>query len=810
LSVGLAPVDPVMTAPSGAAFEAAACRHCGLAVAPGQSFCCAGCQAAFEVIHGLGLGRYYQRRSLDPQAPALRPDADAPAMDFSAFVKDHGDGTESLHLMVDGLQCAACVWLIEAVLAQEPGVVSARLNMTTRRLALVWRSAETSAAHLAQAVMRLGYRLAPFDAERLDSATGARERELLRAMAVAGFAAGNVMLLSVSIWAGHVEGMGPATRTFLHWISALIALPAVAYAGRPFFRSAVGALRVRRVNMDVPISLGILLAAGMSLQQTWAGADHAYFDSAVTLLFFLLVGRYLDSRVRSRARSVIEHLLHLSGRAVTVVLPSGEHRSLAPSRVEIGARVLVAAGERVGVDGLVRDGRSQLDTALIDGESTPKPAAPGTRVFAGTLNLASPLQVEVTAVGDGTLLAEIVRLVEAGECARGRHVALADRVARFYAPVVHSAALLTFLGWWLGAGAPWQDSLLTAIAVLIITCPCALALAVPVVQVVASGRLLKRGILVKSGTAFERLAEADTIVFDKTGTLTEGTPELLDLDPIEDADIALAAGLALQSRHPLARALVRAAAARAVAPIAVNGVVEVAGRGLEAPTPAGPIRLGSREFCGESQVRDKEGGPELWLRRPDGKSVRFAFADRAREDAAGVIAVLRRQGYAITLLSGDREPAVAAIARQLAIEDWRAGCDPAGKLARLQALADQGRRVLMVGDGLNDAPALAGAHVAMSPAQAADVSRTAADVVFQGSRLSPVVDTLWVARRAQALVRQNLALAFLYNLVTVPLAVAGLVTPLVAAISMSASSLVVIVNALRLGRGRLAWTSSSG
>ncbi len=789
--------------------EAGGCRHCGLPVpagaAGGPRFCCSGCAAAFDLINGFGLDGYYRRRVLSPDVRPPKPDEDAPAVDPRAYVRDAGEGVHALSLLIEGLHCAACVWLVEAVLARTPGVVAARVNMTTRRLAVSWRAEETDATAIIAAIAALGYRVVPFDPALADSAGRERERELLRAMAVAGFAAGNVMLLSVAIWAGHVEGMGPATRTLLHWISALIALPAIAWAGRPFFRSAATALKARRLNMDVPISLAVLLAAGVSLHETMRGGPHAYFDSAVGLLFFLLIGRFLDQRARGRARSAAAHLLALAGVAVTVIEADGRRRVLPPTAVRPGMRVAVAAGDRIAVDGRVTVGTSDVDTSLIDGETVPTPVAAGARVFAGTLNLSGPLMLEVAAVGDDTLLAEIARLMEAAEGARGRHVAIADRISRMYAPVVHSLAAITFVGWWTIGGIAWQAALLNAIAVLIITCPCALALAVPTVQVVASGRLLRRGILLKSATALERLAEIDMVVFDKTGTLTEGRPELLATDGDDAAALAAAATLAGASRHPLARALMREAERQGIAVAAESAasVREVPGAGLERATPAGVERLGSRDFCGvaDDDRGDAAAGPELWFARPGRPAVRFRFADRPRDDAAAVVHRLADQGIPTAILSGDRAPAVAAAAAATGIDTWQARADPATKVRRLEALAAAGHRVLMVGDGLNDAPALAAAHASMSPSTAVDLSQTAADVVFQGARLAPVAETLGIARRAGRLVRQNFAVTFVYNALTIPLAVAGFVTPLIAAIAMSASSVVVISNALRLNRG---------
>ncbi len=783
------------------------CRHCGqevTAVADSAvvasdgtgPFCCSGCAAAYDLVRGLGLGRYYDRRSVDPAARPLRPEDGAATLDYSAHARDDADGAQCLHLMVDGLQCAACVWLIETAVGQQPGVVQARLNMTTRRLILRWNPAETDANRVVGTVAQLGYRVVPFDPDQLGGAQAKTERELLRAMAVAGFAMGNVMLLSVSVWAGHSQGMGTATRDLMHWISALICMPAIAYALRPFARSAFGALRRGRTNMDVPVTIGVLLATGMSLFETINSGPHAYFDGAVMLLFFLLIGRYLDQRARGRARSAAEQLLGLRANAVTILRDDGTSAVVPPEQVSPGTVILVATGERIPVDGRVVDGVSDLDTALITGESVPGSVRPGDQVFAGMLNLTAPLRLTVTAVGEGTLLAEIVRLMEVAEQGRAKYVAVADRVSRLYAPVVHVTALTTFLSWLLLGGVAWQVALMNAVAVLIITCPCALALAVPVVQVIASGRLMRQGTLLKTATALERLADIDTVVFDKTGTLTEGHP-VPQLDGVADDDLRLAAAMAATSRHPLARAL---AAALPGVPVA-SGVREIPGAGLEMDGAGGVIRLGSRRFTGAPEETQDAEGPELWLARPGVAPVRILFLDALRPDAVAVVAALRARGLEVRLLSGDRHGAVAAVAARLGISEWRAGQTPADKTAALADLTGQGRRVLMVGDGLNDAPALAAASVSMSPSTAVDVSQTAADVVFQGRMLRPIVESVEVARRSGRLVKQNFAIALLYNLCAVPLAMAGLLTPLLAALAMSSSSLIVILNALRLARG---------
>ena len=774
-----------------------ACAHCGAVTTlpVDKEFCCIGCAAAYRLIHELGFQQFYERRAIDPAAQSIQP-SNAPALDYAPFVVTGKQGTSTLHLMVDGITCAACVWLIESVLAREPAVLDGRVNFTTHRLTLRWKGPASDAARYVGLVSTLGFRTMPFNPRQLEDAGAGLEREMLRALAVAGFAAGNIMLLSVSVWSGHVEGMGQATRDLMHWLSALIALPTIAYAGRPFFRSAITALRAGRTNMDVPISIGVTLAAAMSLFETIHSGTHAYFDSAVTLLFFLLIGRYLDMRARGRARAAVAHLLSLGTAPVTVVQDDGSTALRFPSDVKPGETVLCAAGERIAVDGRVMQGCSDLDTSLVTGETVPTAAKDGTAVFAGMINLTAPLRIRVSASGEGTLLAEIVRLMEAAERGRAGFVALADRVARLYAPVVHILAAATFVGWFGFGGIGWQAALLNAVAVLIITCPCALALAVPVVQVVASVRLSRQGILLKSATALEKLSQVDTVIFDKTGTLTLGQLALENREHVDAADLRLAAAMAQSSRHPLARALVQACPDAA----AMSGVVEHPGSGLSAAGAEGETRLGSRAFCGVPEC-DDAAGPELWLRRPGEAAVRFAFTDTMREDAAAVVRALKEAGLRIELVSGDRAAVVETVACAAGIDSWKAGCDPAAKCAYLESLRGAGRRVLMAGDGLNDAPALAAAHVSISPATAADISQTVADVVFQGRRLEPVVEVLRTARRGERLIVQNLGLAILYNIGAVPLAMAGYVTPLLAAAAMSSSSLLVIFNALRLGRG---------
>ena len=747
----------------------------------GGRFCCPGCHAAFDTIQAMGLGSYYER------CIAERPPRPEPGdrFDLSRFIVTRPDGARELVLAVDGLRCGACVWLIESVLGREANVIIGRVNMTSRRLKLVWNGSASDADRLAGRIESLGYRLVPFDPKALAAARDGTERAMIRALAVAGFAAINVMLMSIGIWAGEASGllvgMGPATRDLLHYVSAVIALPAVAYAGAPFFRSAIGALRHGRANMDVPISIGLVMVTGLSLQQTMTHGHDAYFDSAVMLLFFLLVGRVLDHRARGQMRAAAELLLMLRSADVNVLMPDGTVAPRQPRALAIGDRVLVGMGERIGIDGVVEQGCSAVDTSLVTGESLPVTVSEHDQVFAGTMNLGTPLTIRVTAAEDATLLAECARLIEASETRRSRFVVLADRVARRYAPAVHLTALAAFLGWYLWGGASLAQALLTACAVLIVTCPCALALAVPAVQVIATAKLFRLGILLKSGTALERLAEADTVVFDKTGTLTEPALALI-LDGIDPGTLRAAAMLAAHSRHPLARALCAAA-----------GPVPAAADAREHPglgVLAGDSRLGSAAFIGCAAGE----GTELWFSRPLNTPVRFTFAERPRADAAETIARLKQMGLRVKLLSGDRPESVAAIAAPLGIDEWEAACSPVEKVARLRAM---GGKVLMVGDGLNDGPCLAEAYVSASPATAADITQTIADAVFQGAGLGAIAELIATARRARGLMRGNIGLAAVYNLLMVPLAVSGLVTPWLAAAAMSASSLLVISNSFR-------------
>ncbi len=708
---------------------------------------------------------------------------------------------QTVTLAVENMVCGGCMRKVETGLAAVPGVISARANLSAKRATVVFSEPqEDGAGKLIDALGAIGFRAAELAPEATESGQD-NSRYFLTRLAVAGFAAANIMMFSVSVWAG--SSADASTHELFHWISAVIAIPAVAYAGQPFFRSAWEALKRWRVNMDVPISLAILLATAMSLLQTIKGSEQVYFDAAVTLLFFLLIGRYLDQRVRVRARGAAENLLSLKAQWAYVIGQDGSVERLPSRLVEPGMRLAVAAGERFAADGVIVHGTTSIDESLITGETLPREVQANATVYAGAVNLGAPVEMEARAGEADTLLAQIARLMETAEQARGKYVRLADRAAQLYAPAVHAFAALSFIGWMI-AGAGWEYSLLIAIAVLIITCPCALALAVPAVQVAASARLFDRGILLKAADGLERLADVDTVVFDKTGTLTAGVPSLANGAGIADADLNAAAALASSSRHPYAQAVVAGAKARFGSVQAISGIEETPGAGLRRVSDAGEERLGSASWCGVSQ--EKAGAASLWYVRPGAKPVAFRFEDKLREDAAETISLLKGADYEILLLSGDREEAVKTAALAAGIEDWHATLKPQEKIERIEALKAQGRHVLMVGDGLNDAPALAAAHASLSPSTAADVSQTASDAVFQGSKLKPLIELLATARKTRTMAFQNFAIAAGYNMLFIPLAMAGMVTPLIAAIAMSTSSIIVTVNALRLRTAKLELT----
>lgn len=689
---------------------------------------------------------------------------------------------EDSRFVVPGMRCAGCISKIERGLAKVPGVVTARVNFSTKQVAISHEPA-LGGDTLLSAIEKLG-----FEAQLLADNPLAEDRgdtkRLLRALAVAGFGMMNIMLLSVSVWSG---AMG-VTKDLFHWLSALIAIPVIAYSGRPFFASAAMALRYMRTNMDVPISIGILLATGLSLYETATGGAHAYFDGAVMLIFFLLTGRVLDGMMKDRAREGISALLKQTAPGAMIVQDDGTTRWTKVDEILPDMIMHVAAGENLAADGIVTKGRSGFDISMLTGESDPQMRGEGEQVLAGTLNLTAPVNVRVTAAGQDTSISDIARLMDEAGQHRSFYIRISDRASRYYAPAVHSLALLSFVGWMI-AGAGWHQSLLIAVAVLIITCPCALGLAVPAAQVVASGALMRQGVMVKDGSALERLAQADRVIFDKTGTLTMGAALPENLDSLSPEQQAVVLTLAQSSRHPVSQALRKALVQEDILPLSdIENISEVPGEGIAGVWQGKSVRLG----------RAEKGAQQITTALTIGDDRQIIYLnDELRPDARLAVDLFKKMGLPASILSGDKIEAVAPVARELGITA-QASARPEDKVEAITRLTQSGSSVLMVGDGLNDGPALAAAYVSIAPGSASDVGQQAADAVFTSDSLLPTAIAVKVARRTMKNVRQNFALAIGYNILAVPLAIAGMVTPLIAAIAMSMSSLIVVGNALRL------------
>jgi len=713
------------------------------------------------------------------------------------------------HFVVEGLHCPKCIREIEGTLGENDKIKNARVNLSTQRLAVEWKEAVEdtlqNSEEVISALEKIGFKAFPFKTTNAQLEGDKVGKSLLKAMAVAGFAAANVMLLSVAFWDG--GEMNESTRSLMHWVSALIVLPAATYAGMPFYKSAWNALKGRRLNMDVPISLAVILTCGMSLFQTYLKATETYYDAAVMLLFFLLIGRFLDQKMRNHARSVAHNLMSYKESKATLLHEDGHTEEIATEMLVPNQIIQVIPGGKIPADGTVISGMSDIDTSLVTGETVPQKAEKDTEVFAGTINVNGTLNIKITSTTGNTLLDEIIELMETAEQGRAKYVRLADRAASIYAPLVHFLAAATFLGWLLFSNVGWQGSLINAIAVLIITCPCALGLAVPVVQVVASSRLFKSGILVKAADGLERLAEVDTVIFDKTGTLTLGQPELANADDenVTPFNLELAAKLAKTSSHPLCRALIVACHDRDIPTIATESEIhEEPGMGLKATVNNITVKLGNREWCGINQnYLPNNRYSELWLKAEGAKPVLFCFKDRMREDALDVVHWFLRRQLKVILLSGDRKDVVDEAAEELGLSRYKYECKPQEKIEIIERIKASGDKVLMIGDGINDAPALSAANVSISPSTAAEVSQNAADFIFQSQKLDSVVRAYQVSLNSRKLVFINFALAAIYNMIAVPFAAAGLLTPLIAAIAMSLSSIVVTANALRLNFQKL-------
>ncbi len=808
----------------GAAAEAArACFHCGLRVrnvafpvvvdGTQRETCCRGCQAVAQTIADNGLGAYHRNRSALPAVPDLSAGQDFAVYDLPVvqrtLVRDRQTGNHEREaaLLLEGVTCAACVWLIEQRLERLPGVTGASANYAARRLRVSWDERETRLSAILAAIRNLGYAAQPYDTARSDDALRAERRKLLWRVFVSGFAMMQVMMYAVPAY------MGDTTITadldaLLRVASLCLTVPVVTWAAMPFYVGAWRQLRGGQVGMDVPISVGILLAFGASLYATASQAGAVYYDSVSMFVFLLLGARLLELSARTRAAAAQDELVKLApalAEKLDSFPASREPHSIASALLSAGDVVLVRPGAVVPADGVVVEGRSALDESLITGESRAVPKTAGDRLVGGARNKHSPLIMRVERVGAETVLSGIVQLMDRAQGERPRVAQSADRAARYFVAVLLALSVLAGTGWYV---VDPSRALWIAVAVLVVSCPCALSLATPVALTAATGALHRSGVLVARGHALEALAQATHFVFDKTGTLTTGTMTLVDVVPLgaegRETCLAYAAALERGSEHAIGRALV--AAAEGVRSRQAIQVSNVQGQGIEGMLDGARMRIGTPAFVsalnGAPLPAELGSVPEdvsvAALGDEHGWFALFTFSETLRSDAKKLVQELVASGKQVVLLSGDREDRVRRIARELGIDMIRAAATPAAKVDYVRALQARGAVVAMTGDGVNDAPVLAQSHVSIAVCGGTDLAQLNADVILMRDQLSLVQHARKTAQRAMRVIRENIAWALIYNSAAVPLALAGYVTPLVAAAGMSLSSLAVVLNALRL------------
>ncbi|MDQ6987175.1 MAG: heavy metal translocating P-type ATPase [Mariprofundaceae bacterium] len=821
--------DGTLVTPSGC-LSGTSCHHCGLPtggatacrgmVADAEyAFCCGGCLSVCQAIHDAGLDGFYAR--VKQREAELEPPPDMPSdmdqYDLDEVQQDmilqHANGRREALLLVEGIHCAACIWLIEKGLKALPGIEFAEVNLARQRLRVVWKEGQVQLSAIMQRLAALGYAALPYNQESAEGQQKRQNRSLLFRMGFAAFGAMNIMWISIALYAGAFSSISAEYRNFFHWVSFVIATPVLLYSGGPFLTSAWRGLIRLRLSMDLPIAIGALVTFAYSLWQTINHGEHVYFDTVVTFLFVILVGRYLEALARRNASSASLRLMELQPRMATRLTADGEQR-VAIRKLVAGDRVLVRAGDKLPVDGEVAEGESHLDESMLTGESMPVHKKTGDVVAAGTVNLDAPLVVVVRQTGSGTTLARIIHLVEAAQGSKARVQRLADQIVPWFVAVTLGLAALTFAYW---IDQDINTALLAAAAVLIITCPCALGLATPMAIAVSSGVGARAGVLVRNGEALERLSAIDHVVFDKTGTLTEGRMRVIECTSISehmDSDdvLQLAAAIERHFPHPLSRAITDEAERRKLKFLSATGLQAVPGMGVSGDVQGKSLCLGNARLLAENGISlaadqqrvrqhiEADMGICVWL-AVDGRLSGFIhLQDKLRDGAAEVLALLHREGIAATLLTGDSEQAAACVQQKLGDMQVVAGVLPEEKAQAVMRLREQGKKVLMVGDGVNDAPALAVADVSIAMGSGADVSMESADVVLMGSDIGKVFYALMLGRQTLKTVRQNLGLSLAYNILLVPAAMAALVTPVFAAIAMPLSSLLVIGNAMLIRR----------
>ena len=804
------------------------CFHCGLPVpadldltahidGADQPMCCHGCQAVAEAIVAAGHENFYRvRTEVSPTAADLLPEFlrdseiyDVPEIQ-KQFIQSPGGDLREASLMLEGITCAACIWLIEQTIAGLPGVEQVRVNYATQRALLRWDNTRIRLSEILQAIQKIGYRALPYNPDQQQELHRRQRRQQQRRLAVAGLFGMQVMMLSISLYAGAWSGMEYNYQQLFRWLNLALTLPVLFYSATPFFISAWRDLKHRRAGMDVPVSLALGIAFASSAAATVSGHGEVYFDSVVMFVFFLSASRYFESMARQRCAASVEQLVQSMPIVTTRLSAAGSAEEMVPAAtLAIGDRVLLRPGETVPADGEIIAGFSAFDESMLNGESMPLEKRSGDRLLGGSINVTNPLQMEVKAVGADTVMAEIQRTIERAQADKPPLARLADRVAAKFIGIVLLIVVAVALFWLLHDAERWFE---IALAVLIVSCPCALSLATPTAISATLGNLQTAGLLVKHGSALEKLNQITHVVFDKTGTLTQGKPMLKQVvcNAAFERDhcLQLAAKLEQYSEHPLAKALLREAGA--VSSDAISQVSSIAGGGISASIEGQVYLIGSVEFISRQTAAEippswraqiaRDAVTAVILARGDTVMAMFTFIDDLREDAAALVETLQRMGKSVLLMTGDHNAAAQQVAELTGIEDYRAQMSPQEKMAAVQALQSANASVLMVGDGVNDAPVLSSANVSIAMGGASSLAKTSADIVLIANHLQAVAQAFDMARRTQRVIKQNMIWALLYNFGAIPAAAAGLIAPWLAAIGMSVSSLLVVLNALRLTR----------
>ncbi|MGA5587072.1 heavy metal translocating P-type ATPase [Pseudomonas siliginis] len=792
------------------------CYHCALPVPSGsrftavvlgqaREFCCPGCQAVAEAIVAGGLESYYQHRSeasANPEALPVQLTDELALYDRAdvqqPFVRHEGDLAETT-LLMEGISCAACGWLIEKHLRTLPAVAEARLNLSNHRLHVRWADAQLPLSQILAELRHIGYAAHPYQADRASEQLASENRLALRQLGVAGLLWFQAMMATMATWPEFNIDLSPELHTILRWVALFLTTPIVFYSCAPFFKGAMRDLRTRHLTMDVSVSLAIGSAYIAGIWTSITGVGELYFDAVGMFALFLLAGRYLERRARERTAAATAQLVNLLPASCLRLDSDGQSERILLSELRVGERILVQPGSILPADGKIIDGQSSIDESLLTGEYLPQPRTLGDAVTAGTLNVEGALTVQVQALGQDTRLSAIVRLLDRAQAEKPRLAEIADRAAQWFLMLSLIAAAVIGVLWWQldSARAFW-----IVLAMLVATCPCALSLATPTALTAATGTLHKLGLLLTRGHVLEGLNQIDTVIFDKTGTLTEGRLVLRSIRPLGALDseqcLSLAAALENRSEHPIARAFGRA-------PLAAEDVHSTPGLGLEGVVGEQRLRIGQAPFaCALSGAAlpsmPDEAGQWLLLADTQGPLAWFVLDDRLRDDAPALLAACKARGWRTLLLSGDSSPMVASVAAELGIDEARGGLRPDDKLQVLQQLHKEGRKVLMLGDGVNDVPVLAAADISVAMGSATDLAKTSADAVLLSNRLDALVQAFTLARRTRRVIIENLLWAALYNGLMLPFAALGWITPVWAAVGMSISSLTVVLNALRLTR----------